>query len=106
MVVLTADYAMENEIEPDQFREWFDDFAYNYYNPECEYAEYCGAGSVKKPKVFGRIEVMKTHFSNYFNLSSEKDTEQNIEEEEPNIEEEKADIAQSIMDDVDDLPFM
>lgn len=106
MVVLTADYAMENEIEPDQFREWFDDFAYNYYNPECEYAEYCGAGSVKKPKVFGRIEVMKNHFSNYFNLSNEEETEQDIEEEEPNIEEEKADITQSIMDDVDDLPFM
>lgn len=107
MVVLTADYAIENEIEPDQFREWFDDFAYNYYNPECEYAQYCGAGSVKKQKVFGRIEVMKNHFSNYFNLDTEK---ADIEEEEVNIQEEEKDIAESIMNDInklpEDLPFM
>lgn len=95
MVVFLADYAQNHEIEPDQFKEWFDEFAYSYYDPDCDYAQYCGAGSVKKPKVFGRIEVMKEHFNNYFN----------IEEEKQDIEEEKADIDNEEQD-IDDLPFM
>ena len=67
MVFLTAQKAMEHGISPAAFNEWFNVFAYEYYNPECEYAEFCGAGSVKKPKVYGRINVMMHHFDNYFN---------------------------------------
>ena len=82
---LVAEHAMEKDVDPDSFHEWFNEFAYTYYNPECKYAEYCGAGSVKKPKVFGRIEVMKNHFDEYFE-SYEVDDDMQDDQEEQNSE--------------------
>jgi len=68
MVFLTAQKAMENSVDPSEFYDWYIEFAYTYYNPECEYAQFCGAGSVKKNKVYGRIDIMMKHFNEYFNL--------------------------------------
>lgn len=65
MVFLTAQKAIERGIDADTFYDWYSVFAYCYYNPECEYAQFCGAGSVKKFKVFGRIETMFNHFDQW-----------------------------------------
>lgn len=73
MVFLTAQKAMEDNIDADSFYGWFVNFAYDYYNPECEYAQFCGAGSVKKAKVYGRINTMISHFDDYFNLNQSVD---------------------------------
>lgn len=79
MVFLTAERAINNAIDADDFYNWYLDFV-NYYNPECEYAQFCGAGSVKKPKVYGRIETMFKHFDEYFKLSEESDKEESTED--------------------------
>lgn len=80
-VFLTAKHAMEKNIPAKGFREWFEEFAYKYYNPECDYAKnYCGAGSVKKAKVCGRIEYMQLHFDKFF-AGNESTNDENEEEE-------------------------
>lgn len=73
MVFLVAKDAEEQGISPEKFNEWFKEFAYNYYTPSCDYAvDYCGAGSVKKPKVIGRIETMRDHFKNFIEGEKEE----------------------------------
>ena len=80
MVFLTAQRAINRGIDADTFYDWFTVFAYDYYNPECEYAQYCGAGSVKKAKVFGRINTMLEHFDNWVNENFDVDSEDSNEE--------------------------
>ena len=91
MFIYMADEAIKAGITPSEFYSWFENFARNY-SPDCEYAEYCGTGSIKKDKVNGRIEVLKADFAEYFsdelsdeNVDSEsteevEDTEENPEE--------------------------
>ena len=76
IVFMTAKHAMEQNISTKDFAKWYIEFSENYYSPDCEYAQYCGAGSVKKQKVLGRIEVMQRHFDEYFNIGN-GETEEN-----------------------------
>ncbi len=65
MFIYMADEARKMNLNTGEFYGWFEQFA-KKYSPECEYAEYCGTGSIKKEKVNGRIAVLKADFEQYF----------------------------------------
>ncbi len=64
MVFVVADYAITSGIDRADFYNWFNEFS-DSYSADCEYAQYCGSGSVKKPSVLERIHIMKDSFIKY-----------------------------------------
>lgn len=84
MTIIMADIAMKEEIEPDEFHDWF----LYFFVSNKEYSQYCSSGSIKKEKVIGRLTTMQEHFYKHFKLksskndSSEEDMEQTAETEE------------------------
>lgn len=65
MLFLMAKKAIAQKIDYPDFLDWYNDF-FGAYTPECEYAQYCSTGSIKKEKTLGRIKVMEKHFDNFF----------------------------------------
>lgn len=78
--ILMADDAINAGITASEFYCWFEQFAGNY-SSDCEYAKYCGTGSIRKEKVNGRIAVLKADFEQYFadELSSTENYENTAE---------------------------
>lgn len=107
MFIYMADEAMNKDIAAEDFYKWFKQFADNY-NPDCEYAQYCSTGSIKKEKVNGRIEVLEADFADYFFEESEAATESVEETDEGEQDEAKSStpITDSFMESKDEnLPF-
>lgn len=78
MVVLMADIAIKEAIEPYEFHDWF-----LYFFVSCkDYSQYCSSGSIKKEKVLGRLTTMEAHFTKHFKLedSAEAEAPENDEE--------------------------
>ena len=73
MTVLMADIAIKEEIEPNEFHDWF----LYFFVSNKEYSQYCSSGSVKKEKVLGRLTIMKNHFSKHFKLNAPSESENN-----------------------------
>lgn len=70
MTLLTALKAIELEIHPMKFSDWKDEFKRAIKGKselKTKYRNYSGAGSVKKEKVYGRVEEMQKHMETYFN---------------------------------------
>lgn len=71
MVVLMADVAIKEEIEPNEFHDWF-----LYFFVSCkDYSQYCSSGSIKKEKVLGRLTTMEAHFTKHFKLEDSAEAE-------------------------------
>ena len=71
MVVIMADIAIKEEIEPNEFHDWF-----LYFFVSCkDYSQYCSSGSIKKEKVLGRLTTMEAHFTKHFKLDAPAEAE-------------------------------
>lgn len=81
MVVIMADIAIKEEIEPDEFHDWF----LYFFVSNKEYSQYCSSGSIKKEKVLGRLTTMEAHFTKHFKLDAPAKAEEDSEsgEDEP-----------------------
>lgn len=71
MVVIMADIAIKEEIEPDEFHDWF----LYFFVSNKEYSQYCSSGSIKKEKVSGRLTTMEAHFTKHFKLDAPAEAE-------------------------------
>ena len=71
MVVIMADIAIKEEIEPDEFHDWF----LYFFVSNKEYSQYCSSGSIKKEKVLGRLTTMEAHFTKHFKLDAPAEAE-------------------------------
>lgn len=71
MVVLMADVAIKEEIEPNEFHDWF----LYFFVSNKEYSQYCSSGSIKKEKVLGRLTTMEAHFTKHFKLDAPAETD-------------------------------
>lgn len=90
MVVLMADVAMKEEIEPNEFHDWF-----LYFFVSCkDYSQYCSSGSIKKEKVLGRLTTMEAHFTKHFKLEAPAEAEESSESEEETPETDSDDTAE------------
>ena len=78
MVVIMADIAIKEEIEPDEFHDWF----LYFFVSNKEYSQYCSSGSIKKEKVLGRLTTMEAHFTKHFKLDTPAEAEENSESDE------------------------
>lgn len=79
MFIYMADEALKVDVAASDFYEWFKQFA-DKYSPDCDYAQYCSTGSIKKEKVNGRISVLKEDFAEYFKEKAENaDSGENVE---------------------------
>jgi Protein of unknown function DUF262 len=80
MTMLTALYALENEIHPLEFSKWRDEFKKSLKEKEgslpTDYKEYSGAGSVKGDRTLGRVTEMKKHMDLYFENNSQSKVEE------------------------------
>jgi hypothetical protein len=65
MICLMVKNAIAQNIDVEDFAEWFNDF-FSKYTPECEYAQFCSTGSIKKEKTLGRTRVMTNHYNDFF----------------------------------------
>ena len=72
MVVIMADIAIKEEIEPDEFHDWF----LYFFVSNKEYSQYCSSGSIKKEKVLGRLTTMEAHFTKHFKLDAPAEAEE------------------------------
>ena len=78
MVVIMADIAIKEEIEPNEFHDWF-----LYFFVSCkDYSQYCSSGSIKKEKVLGRLTTMEAHFTKHFKLDAPAEAEEDSESDE------------------------
>ena len=75
MVVIMADIAIKEEIEPDEFHDWF----LYFFVSNKEYSQYCSSGSIKKEKVLGRLTTMEAHFTKHFKLDAPAEAEEDSE---------------------------
>ncbi len=90
MVMLLADIAIKEEIEPNEFHDWF-----LYFFVSCkDYSQYCSSGSIKKEKVLGRLTTMETHFTKHFKLKNSAEAEESSESEEETPETDSDDTAE------------
>ena len=78
MVVIMADIAIKEELEPDEFHDWF----LYFFVSNKEYSQYCSSGSIKKEKVLGRLTTMEAHFTKHFKLDTPAEAEENSESDE------------------------
>ncbi len=93
---VVAKLAMENNIEPQAFKAFLDDF---FMTENEAYKEYSGSGNVKKVNTQGRLIELTKGFIEYFNIDisetvclAEADTENfEVIDEEPTSEEVPAD---------------
>lgn len=72
MVVIMADIAIKEEIEPNEFHDWF----LYFFVSNKEYSQYCSSGSIKKEKVLGRLTTMEAHFTKHFKLDAPAEAEE------------------------------
>ena len=90
MVVLMADVAIKEEIEPNEFHDWF-----LYFFVSCkDYSQYCSSGSIKKEKVLGRLTTMEAHFTKHFKLDAPAEAEESSENDEETPETDSDDTAE------------
>lgn len=89
MVVLMADVAIREEIEPKEFHDWF----LYFFVSNKEYSQYCSSGSIKKEKVLGRLTTMEAHFTKHFKLDAPAEAEESSESEEETPETDSTDTA-------------
>lgn len=89
MVVLMADVAIKEEIEPNEFHDWF----LYFFVSNKEYSQYCSSGSIKKEKVLGRLTTMEAHFTKHFKLGNSAEAEESSESEEETPETDSTDTA-------------
>ena len=75
MVVIMADIAIKEEIEPNEFHDWF----LYFFVSNKEYSQYCSSGSIKKEKVLGRLTTMEAHFTKHFKLDAPAEAEEDSE---------------------------
>lgn len=78
MVVIMADIAIKEELEPDEFHDWF----LYFFVSNKEYSQYCSSGSIKKEKVLGRLTTMEAHFTKHFKLDAPAEAEEDSESDE------------------------
>ena len=88
MVVLMADIAIKEEIEPNEFHDWF----LYFFVSNKEYSQYCSSGSIKKEKVLGRLTTMEAHFTKHFKLEAPAEAEESSENNEKTPETDSADL--------------
>lgn len=89
MAVLMADIAMKEEIEPDEFHDWF----LYFFVSNKEYSQYCSSGSIKKEKVLGRLTTMEAHFTKHFKLDAPAEAEEFSKNDEETPEADSTDTA-------------
>lgn len=65
MVIVLAKLALENDISPEDFREFIDDFSEDTSE---EYISCTGSGNIKKAKTTGRLTAIAYAFAKYFEL--------------------------------------
>lgn len=79
MLVYLADAAMDKEIKPMYFRQWFE-----YFTQEDElmevYKTFCSSGSTKLEKIKGRMAVMTESFCNYLELEIPEELKDLVDE--------------------------
>lgn len=79
MLVYLADAAMDKEIKPMYFRQW-----YEYFTQEDElmevYKTFCSSGSTKLEKIKGRMAVMTESFCNYLELEIPEELKDLVDE--------------------------
>ena len=68
---IAGKYALDNDIHPEEFYDWAQQFKHDFNNPESatiktKYKDFMGQGSTHKAKVFGRISEMTRHLEWYF----------------------------------------
>lgn len=90
MVVLMADVAIKEEIEPNEFHDWF----LYFFVSNKEYSQYCSSGSIKKEKVLGRLTTMEAHFTKHFKLDTPVEAEESSESDEETPETDSDDTAE------------
>jgi hypothetical protein len=65
MLFIMARKAIALKVDCPDFLQWYNEF-FGLYKPDCEYAQYCSTGSIKKEKTLGRIRIMTEHFDKFF----------------------------------------
>lgn len=84
MLVYLADAAMDKEIKPMYFRQWFE-----YFTQEDElmevYKTFCSSGSTKLEKIKGRMAVMTESFCNYLELEIPEELKDLVDEVEEKL---------------------
>lgn len=70
MIIKQSLKAMEQGITAKSFGGWLQQFQKDY-KPACKYANFCGAGSVKKEKVLGRLAEMDAHYTKHIGFNTE-----------------------------------
>lgn len=89
MAIMMADIAIREEIEPNEFHDWF----LYFFVSNKEYSQYCSSGSIKKEKVLGRLTTMEAHFTKHFKLDVPAEAEESSESEEETPETDSDDTA-------------
>lgn len=89
MAIMMADIAIKEEIEPNEFHDWF----LYFFVSNKEYSQYCSSGSIKKEKVLGRLTTMEAHFTKHFKLDAPAEAEESSESEEETPETDSTDTA-------------
>lgn len=87
MAIIKADIAIKEEIEPNEFHDWF----LYFFVSNKEYSQYCSSGSIKKEKVLGRLTTMEAHFTKHFKLDAPVEAEESSESEEETPETDSTD---------------
>lgn len=74
MFFVVADKAIKDNVDDADFYNWFREFA-DSYSKDCEYAQYCSSGSVKKVNTMERIRIMQESFAKYLADNNMDDAE-------------------------------
>ena len=79
MLVYLADAAMDKEIKPMYFRQWYEYFTQEDGLMEV-YKTFCSSGSTKLEKIRGRMAVMTESFCNYLELEIPEELKDLVDE--------------------------
>lgn len=79
MLVYLADAAMDKEIKPMYFRQWYEYFTQEDGLMEV-YKTFCSSGSTKLEKIKGRMAVMTESFCNYLELEIPEELKDLVDE--------------------------
>lgn len=68
MIIVTADYALNNDVSTENFIEWIQEFKQALKGKsdfETNYNDFTGQGSTKQHMVLGRVDAMKKHIDKF-----------------------------------------
>jgi hypothetical protein len=108
-ILLTAKKAVDENIAPEVFVAWLDDFSNaisgktrDKATVKTNYMKYTNAGSVKREKVIGRVNAMTTHFNEFIDTYEPEIKEPEVKK--PENKKAKTDKPKAMKEDKKDTP--